>query len=262
MPLVDLAGMIEEEEEPITPLTEEEKRLQDFFNEAEYFEIEFYFYKNLVGIFGDPYQRVQIVETAREIKANNGTYIDFAEKLREIGVIDNSIKFKAFELSAELMLYDEYIRYSNGTSFDEMQSQSYEQWSQSTKLFMNIWAFGLTQEYLEYCRTWHKMEPEYVIADPEEEMVESLVNGQTTDANKLKHIFGQERHKLKGLLDSFSGNQMNAYSAVEQAAQEYATMNNLTSVLNEFSVVVSGYEITVRGIVIDGILKIGTFFIK
>ena len=87
----------------------------------------------------------------------------------------------------------------------------------------------------------------------------------TVDPNKLNHIFGKAQHNLSGFLNSFAGNQTNAYNAFYRAAQEFVTRNNISGVINaanEITIRFAGFDITFRGNVVDGILKLGTFFIK
>jgi len=46
--------------------------------------------------------------------------------------------------------------------------------------------------------------------------------------NKLTHIFGNSAHNFSGLLNSFSGNQVNAYNALLSAARKVVQAQNLT----------------------------------
>ena len=81
------------------------------------------------------------------------------------------------------------------------------------------------------------------------------------DPNKLKHIFGKAEHKLQDFLKSYKGNQTNAFNAIEKAIQKYVTKNGITGTFKDVVIKVKGYNITVRGAVIDGKVKIGTAFI-
>lgn len=88
---------------------------------------------------------------------------------------------------------------------------------------------------------------------------------EPSDPNKLNHIFEKVQHNLDNFLNEFNGDQARAYSAVEKAAQEYVTQNNITGVINganQITINVSGYNITFRGNVVDGVLHLGTFFIQ
>ena len=79
--------------------------------------------------------------------------------------------------------------------------------------------------------------------------------------NDLNHIFGNPDHKLNGYLNSYGGNQEVAYNAVQQAGQNYVNTNNIIGIVKDVVVTVNGFDITIRGAVIDGVFKIGTFFI-
>ena len=48
---------------------------------------------------------------------------------------------------------------------------------------------------------------------------------------------------------------------MQQAGQNYVNSNNVTGLIKDIVVNVNGYDITIRGAVVDGIYKIGTFFI-
>jgi RHS repeat-associated protein len=79
------------------------------------------------------------------------------------------------------------------------------------------------------------------------------------DPNKLKHIFGQERHNLGGLVKSF-GTEEKAFNAIQQATEAAVRSNQMKGVF-EASVRVGAQTVTVRGSVINGAVKIGTAFI-
>ena len=78
------------------------------------------------------------------------------------------------------------------------------------------------------------------------------------DINKLHHIFGQARHNLDDLLLA-AGNREAAFNAVENAVQSQV---NSGAVAGRFKTTVDvlGQTIEVRGQVIDGVAKIGTFY--
>ena len=81
------------------------------------------------------------------------------------------------------------------------------------------------------------------------------------DPNKLNHIFGNEKHNLSDYLKAFNGNKAEAYNALEKATQQYVDANGITGSFKDIVVNVNGFDITVRGTIIDGIVKIGTAFI-
>ena len=81
------------------------------------------------------------------------------------------------------------------------------------------------------------------------------------DPNKLEHIFGNEQHNLGDFLNSFNGDRTAAYIALLNATQEYIQTNDITGTFMNIVVEVNGFFITVRGTVVDGIVKIGTAFI-
>jgi hypothetical protein len=78
------------------------------------------------------------------------------------------------------------------------------------------------------------------------------------DPNKLHHIFGQARHNLDDVVAAF-GSREGAFEALEKAAQAAVDARNLTG---QFEIVVNvgGFSVTVRGIVVNGVAKIGTAF--
>ena len=64
-------------------------------------------------------------------------------------------------------------------------------------------------------------------------------------------------------LNSYGGNQAAAYGAVLSAGQSYVTVARISGVINAYNqitVSVNGFNITIRGNVINGCLHIGTFY--
>ena len=97
--------------------------------------------------------------------------------------------------------------------------------------------------------------------EPTQELMPMMASGCENDYN---HIFGNPQHKLDEFVGYYGGNQAAAYSAVSVAAQAYVTSHQITGIINasnQITVNVSGFNITVRGNVINDRLHIGTFFI-
>jgi len=80
------------------------------------------------------------------------------------------------------------------------------------------------------------------------------------NANKLSHIFGNASHHLDDLVGHFGG-QQEAFNAVQTATDELVASKGLTGVFEQV-VNVAGQDVTVRGRVIEGVARIGTFFIR
>jgi hypothetical protein len=79
------------------------------------------------------------------------------------------------------------------------------------------------------------------------------------DPNKLHHIFGKSGHGLGSLVEKF-GSQEATFSAVQEATQAVVKGKGISGVF-ETTVSVGGHNVVVRGRVMDGIARIGTFFI-
>ncbi|MCL2726618.1 MAG: hypothetical protein FWD69_19535, partial [Polyangiaceae bacterium] len=79
------------------------------------------------------------------------------------------------------------------------------------------------------------------------------------DPNRLNHIFGKATHNLGPLVQEF-GSQEATFAAVENATQAAINAQGLTGIF-ETTVSVAGQNVVVRGNVMDGIVRIGTFFI-
>jgi hypothetical protein len=78
------------------------------------------------------------------------------------------------------------------------------------------------------------------------------------DANKLNHIFGNARHGLDGVVNNL-GSQQAAMNALQQATEAAVQQQGLTGVF-ETTVQVAGETVTVRGNVVNGVVRIGTAF--
>ena len=120
------------------------------------------------------------------------------------------------------------------------------------------------------------MATDSVVEEPIDEVVEALAvdEGESPEelspmmaarcANDYNHIFGNPDHNLEPFLAYYGGNQSAAYGAVLDVAQSYVTSNGIMGIIdryNQITVNVCGFYITVRGNVINGVLRIGTFFI-
>ena len=81
--------------------------------------------------------------------------------------------------------------------------------------------------------------------------------------NSANHVFGPKslsKHKLEGVLQSFRGDKVKAFQAIEGAAQQLATQGKIGGVF-ETTVNVAGQAVRVRGAVVDDVVKVGTAFI-
>ena len=83
----------------------------------------------------------------------------------------------------------------------------------------------------------------------------------TENANKVHHFFVKGQHKLGGLLRKFGGNERKAYDAIYRAVFNKVKKKGLSGTF-ETVVRVGGQNVTVRGRVINGIVRIGTGFIR
>jgi RHS repeat-associated protein len=82
-------------------------------------------------------------------------------------------------------------------------------------------------------------------------------------ANQANHIFGANnlaKHKLGGVLESFGGDSIAAFRAIETGAQNLANSGAIKGIF-ETTVKVGEQAVTVRGRVIDGVVNVSTAFI-
>jgi hypothetical protein len=88
-----------------------------------------------------------------------------------------------------------------------------------------------------------------------------LVHNACTQ-NQLDHIFRNNLHdhNLGDLLNAFGGDEVQAFGAVEAEIEELVTSQGITGQFTQI-VSVAGESVTVKGIVINGIVRISTFFI-
>lgn len=75
--------------------------------------------------------------------------------------------------------------------------------------------------------------------------------------NKVTHVFGKTEHNLDPLVKELGG-QEETFRAVLNAANGRLPANG---VFNNTSVNINGYDVIIRGSVVNGIPKIGTMFI-
>ena len=81
--------------------------------------------------------------------------------------------------------------------------------------------------------------------------------------NALNHVFGDPGHGLDQLVSEF-GSEANALVAVQSATQDAVESQGIQDFLGAFSqqVAVGSQIVTVRGKVIDGMVRIGTMFVR
>lgn len=80
------------------------------------------------------------------------------------------------------------------------------------------------------------------------------------DSNKKHHIFHQEKHNLQNYLKSFNNDEDAAFNKLNEEYNNYIKRNGITSGFLKIKVQINGFEITIRGVVIDGIGHIGTAY--
>jgi hypothetical protein len=85
------------------------------------------------------------------------------------------------------------------------------------------------------------------------------VSPASVDVNKLHHLFGRESHNLERVVSEF-GSREAAYASLKSATEAAVKANGITGTF-KVVVQVGGSQVTVRGNVVDGAVKIGTAFI-
>jgi hypothetical protein len=80
------------------------------------------------------------------------------------------------------------------------------------------------------------------------------------DPNKLNHIFSDPGHNLANLVDRL-GSEEAAFNAIQSEAQNAVELGGITG-RYEVVVTVAGQDVTVRGIVMDGVARVGTAFVQ
>jgi RHS repeat-associated protein len=95
-----------------------------------------------------------------------------------------------------------------------------------------------------------------------DDVIEKMGLGIRANANDLNHIFHNPRHDhhLQGLLETFGGNEQSTYNAVWREFSKVAGNFSVDELKSGIQITVNGITLTVRGAVVDGVAKIGTFF--
>ena len=76
--------------------------------------------------------------------------------------------------------------------------------------------------------------------------------------NRINHIFGKTAHNLTGLVQQY-GSPAAAYAALERATTAQVVAKGISGQFEEV-VNVGGMNVTVRGAVVNGVVKIATAF--
>jgi RHS repeat-associated protein len=95
-----------------------------------------------------------------------------------------------------------------------------------------------------------------------DDVIEKMGLGPKAIPNDLNHIFHNPNHghHLDDLLEAFGGNEQATYNAVWREFSKVAGKYTADELKSGISVTVKGLNVTVRGVVVDGVAKIGTFF--
>ena len=88
---------------------------------------------------------------------------------------------------------------------------------------------------------------------------ERKANGQT-NGNKIHHIFHKDQHGLREFLKSFNNDEAAALNRLNQEYNKYIKNSHIKDGFLKIKVNINGFEITIRGIVIDGVGHIGTAY--
>lgn len=80
------------------------------------------------------------------------------------------------------------------------------------------------------------------------------------DVNKYHHVFHQDRHNLKEFLKTFSNDEGAAFDRLQQEYNKYIRQNGIRNWRLQITVKINGFDLTIRGTVIDGIGHIGTAY--
>ena len=81
---------------------------------------------------------------------------------------------------------------------------------------------------------------------------------KSVDQNKLQHIFDNPQHDLNNFAAKF-GSREEAFNALQAEVQKTVELQSITGVY-ETTVTVAGENVTIRGVVINGVAQIGTAF--
>jgi RHS repeat-associated protein len=92
-----------------------------------------------------------------------------------------------------------------------------------------------------------------------EQVVLGVMGVLAGKSNKMHHIFGKAKHNLRPLVAKL-GSEDAVFSAVEAATQAEVARGALSGVF-QTTVSVGGYNVVVRGRVMNGVPQIGTFFV-
>lgn len=139
---------------PLRATTAEELEIEEFLYNAEYWDIDFFINKTLIKYFPDISDRIIITEVCSQVSENNGTYIDMVNMLADKGIFNfryNDEDLMEYAYSPASLMFSDYENIKGGRrTFDEMMQTSYEQWSQSLKIYLSIQSIDIAKQYGRY----------------------------------------------------------------------------------------------------------------
>lgn len=172
------------DDEPFTFLSYRERKIREFFETAELFEIQ-YMLDNLVIIdehkidIDSLESAIKFIEIFREFKGTNKCS-ELIQRLLDEGIYgrDNRTAFMDYilpQMSTPAVLLSDYENYSEGTSFAEMSQKAYELWTENQKMAACIWLFGISSEFGVRMKEWD-YSPEYTTSLYKEHTVKKYID--------------------------------------------------------------------------------------
>lgn len=175
-----------EDSEPLYAITKEEAEIKNFFENAELWEIEFYFRSGFQSNFPDSLDRIKLIEIFRKFLWTNDLD-SYHKALQDEGYLGEPKNFwdgLTYYDFADITLSNFELA-SQGTSFEEMCAVSFEQWSQTAKMAASIWIFGVSSDYLRQMSQWDYT-PEYKLSLEQERTIrgfQEYIKGEKYDPN-------------------------------------------------------------------------------
>lgn len=199
-----------EDFDPTKPLSNDERNIYDFFNNAEDYEIRYVLENPWIQQLGT-LKGIECVKICRKHLVDRDLK-KIENEMITAGIMSNPKNGKPIDKIMQFlcghygnpstMLFSEYELYKNNMSFSQLIELSWNVWSNDMKMVAQIWLFNVSNLIQQGWAEWD-YSPEYKLSLEQERSLKNVVNAKRTGILRgdTKRLNANERKVVSELLE-------------------------------------------------------------
>ncbi len=199
-----------EDFDPTKPLSNDERNIYDFFNNAEDYEIRYVLENPWIQQLGT-LKGIECVKICRKHLVDRDLK-KIENEMITAGIMSNPKNGKPIDKIMQFlcghygnpstMLFSEYELYKNNMSFSQLIELSWNVWSNDMKMVAQIWLFNVSSLIQQGWAEWDYL-PEYKLSLEQERSLKNVVNAKRTGILRgdTKRLNANERKVVSELLE-------------------------------------------------------------